>query len=391
MASLCPFVMASRYYDAGCPLFTRDSLQAIEDQLTRDDHAFSLRTINDGIAEQRNSLQANNINVHGKMYHIDFSNYYELLATIWHSQLSNWPAFMACSMIVMSSNEFNQSRYRLKEARQAFNKSLRDWHEDGKCALLREHQARLRLPRNTNRVVCLALGDPFSGTKSHQYRSRDQHAAALTIAEILQQRFGGLIEILAQDPCYSTVSKTILREQGIEPIAGHGAKAFLAINSRTFVFTICPSIPVRQIVADIARPAGIHVFIDADSPRTRRMMQEYEEYRLAPASNFEFGQMAFYARKYERKRSASLPHILRSDVDQDVIGVGQSTAERDDVDSDDGVDDGGEECDSDFEMGEAPALVAVAVAKEKPPPEVDEDGMPMISSSIDHIAAAQLL
>ncbi|CAJ2505444.1 Uu.00g128380.m01.CDS01 [Anthostomella pinea] len=52
-------------------------------------------------------------------------------------------------------------------------------------------------------------------------------------------------------------------------------------------------------------------------------------------------------------------------------------AEWDDVDSDDDDDDDEEEGDSDVEMGEAPALVPVV--KEKPPPEVDEDGFTKVT------------
>jgi hypothetical protein len=118
-------------------------------------------------------------------------------------------------------------------------------------------------------VVCFGLGafsapDDGEGEKDGESdgtpvrRTMTQHAAALTMATEFGKRVGkGPLKVYTQDPAYTDSEKQVLRDVGIEVVGGSGALGFTYVDSDTLVFSISPNIPVRQIVADIARPAAM--------------------------------------------------------------------------------------------------------------------------------------
>ncbi|KFA79376.1 hypothetical protein S40288_10820 [Stachybotrys chartarum IBT 40288] len=212
-----------------------------------------------------------------------------------------------------------------------------NWQQSPACEELRAvFQGCQSLPKVT-RIVCLGLGsfevavtrvdnDEEAGLDGLPLRrSMTQHAAAITVAEVLGKQLPGARPvIMAQDPAYSALAKRILKEDGIEVIDGYGSLAFTLIDEETLVFSCCPNIPVKQIVADIARPAamiwdrvkpeseersewevinqdGSEVLIspwltDEDSPRTRKLVQGYSKHYFR-ASNERFGDMEIFIRK----------------------------------------------------------------------------------------------
>jgi hypothetical protein len=234
-----------------------------------------------------------------------------------------------------------------------------NWQQSPACEELRAvFQGCQSLPKVT-RIVCLGLGsfevavtrvdnDEEAGLDGLPLRrSMTQHAAAITVAEVLGKQLPGARPvIMAQDPAYSALAKRILKEDGIEVIDGYGSLAFTLIDEETLVFSCCPNIPVKQIVADIARPAamiwdrvkpeseersewevinqdGSEVLIsydfppiflvqrrlsnpfqtnhrpwltDEDSPRTRKLVQGYSKHYFR-AANERFGDMEIFIRK----------------------------------------------------------------------------------------------
>jgi hypothetical protein len=61
------------------------------------------------------------------------------------------------------------------------------------------------------------------------------------------------IKCYAQDPIYTPIDEQVLGEAGFDVV--DDPKAFLEVDESSVVIAIAPDIPVRQIVADIARPA----------------------------------------------------------------------------------------------------------------------------------------
>jgi len=49
----------------------------------------------------------------------------------------------------------------------------------------------------------------------------------------------------------------LLSAQGIDVVGGRGSLAFTHVDENTLVFSCGPNIPVKQVVADIAKPAAM--------------------------------------------------------------------------------------------------------------------------------------
>ncbi|CRL21277.1 unnamed protein product [Penicillium camemberti] len=118
---------------------------------------------------------------------------------------------------------------------------------------------------------------------------------ALTIAQLC----GGneTVSLLAQDPDYTEVAEKILTKKEFKIIGPHGAGGFAEIDEDSIVISAFAAAPVKQIIADIARPVliistGFDVFnrdekplADAESPRTRKMWLDYDTYSLPSHSD----------------------------------------------------------------------------------------------------------
>jgi hypothetical protein len=115
------------------------------------------------------------------------------------------------------------------------------------------------------KIVGFALGS--LGRSEH---SIFQHLAALKIARKLEkiyQRAGmpvnKSIEIFAQDPAYTPNGIKILARFKPPITVLNDPQAFLVITSSTLMMACCPTVPVKQIVADLSaedpstRPAAI--------------------------------------------------------------------------------------------------------------------------------------
>ncbi len=86
------------------------------------------------------------------------------------------------------------------------------------------------------------------------------HAIALTIADIARScaKTGDTgVRLLTQDPGYSDKTKDLLQEIGFEVIGEYGAGGFAELDNESIVFSAFASVPVKQIIADLARPAAI--------------------------------------------------------------------------------------------------------------------------------------
>ncbi|KAK4232727.1 hypothetical protein C8A03DRAFT_48470 [Achaetomium macrosporum] len=144
-------------------------------------------------------------------------------------------------------------------------------------------------------------------------RPMAQHILALTVRDLLASSYTtarqgeGIcgIKCYAQDPIYTPVDRQVLGEAGFTIL--DDPRAFLEVDESSVVIAIAPDIPVRQIVADIARPA-IMIWekfavtdtnsTDPVSPRVKQMLEEYIEL-LFPAEPEYFEDLAIYIRKGE--------------------------------------------------------------------------------------------
>ncbi|RWA11615.1 hypothetical protein EKO27_g3520 [Xylaria grammica] len=112
------------------------------------------------------------------------------------------------------------------------------------------------LPPTIDKIVCFGLGNDIVSN----FEASSQHPAALNIRRLLKAKLGHDIRLLTQDPAYTSDTITVLEEHGFEVVGAEGIQGFLEVDQNTFVLSIYTSTCVKQIIADIARPA---VFITA--------------------------------------------------------------------------------------------------------------------------------
>lgn len=87
-----------------------------------------------------------------------------------------------------------------------------------------------------------------------------QHAIALTMVDVVRscaEARGTGVKLLTQDPGYSNETKDILQKMGFEVIGEYGAGGFAELDENSVVFSVFTKAPVKQIIADLARPAAI--------------------------------------------------------------------------------------------------------------------------------------
>lgn len=85
------------------------------------------------------------------------------------------------------------------------------------------------------------------------YNAAFQHALLLTLQHFLQKSSSHEITCIVQDPAYTDTDISALYSHGIEILKD--PEGFIQADDSSLVFACAPDVPVRQIVADIARPA----------------------------------------------------------------------------------------------------------------------------------------
>lgn len=114
------------------------------------------------------------------------------------------------------------------------------------------------MPCEITTVVGFACGDmSFADDPLEaQRRSASQHALLLTLRNVLQMKNKtnkAKISCYAQDPIYNTVDRTVLGNFDVDVV--DDPEGFLQVDESSVVFSCAPNIPVKQVIADLVRPA----------------------------------------------------------------------------------------------------------------------------------------
>lgn len=131
-------------------------------------------------------------------------------------------------------------------------KCKQEWESSDPCRLLKQTLASGPLPKSITKIVCFGLG-PLTPLNERSQRVHTQHAAALTMAHAIKERTGCNVQVYSQEPAYTRICEQVLGPHDITIL--DGVKGFLEVDSSTLVFTVAPNVPVKQIVADLAKPA----------------------------------------------------------------------------------------------------------------------------------------
>lgn len=143
---------------------------------------------------------------------------------------------------------------------QMFNGKVQEWKASTACEKLKSILSLAAKDHKIDKVIGFALGDfatdlgPDSLHIRHQ--SASQHAILLTLEEWLQERDRKEnVPCYVQDPVYNSIDQEILGNVGIEVI--DDPRGWLEIDEQSMMITVAPNVPVKEIIADIARPAVI--------------------------------------------------------------------------------------------------------------------------------------
>ncbi|DAA77314.1 TPA_exp: Uncharacterized protein A8136_6574 [Trichophyton benhamiae CBS 112371] len=199
--------------------------------------------------------------------------------------------------------------------KKSFMDIQRRWECSDTCLQLRTALKDITLPQDliVNKIVAFACGS-ISGDRnspSGAYRAAKlretslyQHAMLCTLQDTLKTRKGcHEVQCLAQDPIYTSVDSKVLGEAGITIV--EDPEGFLQIDDTTVVVSLYPNAPVKQVVADISRPAVIiwDVFThdgdgltDPVSSRVEAFMQGFCQAYKFPSDDDNMMDLALFTR-----------------------------------------------------------------------------------------------
>ncbi|KAK7917477.1 hypothetical protein PG985_011085 [Apiospora marii] len=331
---------AAELYAGGAKLWTKESLRDIEQQLvefqTRE--LFALRRLDGSTIRIKNPMFGKSDPIWTPR--VVFHEYWRLvkakpgfLPNGRLEELAVHPETYHCTCLVEWWNLTLHSFDGLGDGWEALAQQKKDlWESSETRQLLQARIKALVGPgsgRKANKVVCIGLPClsrrapswwRIQNSRSEkpeieaEFMHKDdmtQYCAAMTIANALRESQGGerdttagspgdkVVRLITQERRYTEATKTYLRGLGFEVVGDHGAAGLAEIDDETVVLSFFTSTmaPVKQVVADIARPAlFIGLFDMADfneywqpganpeSPRTRKMWEGYEAFDFPVAA-----------------------------------------------------------------------------------------------------------
>ncbi|KAJ6016509.1 hypothetical protein N7540_011100 [Penicillium herquei] len=254
-------------YSAGTKLFTKEDLEDIEQQLrqsyTMD--RFSVRRIDGSIIQISNPM----FQVQNPIWkpYVKYQEYWQLVK----AQPPGPAETYLCSYIVDWSNRTARNfRELLEQPMQVFDGKNLLWQNSDTCKHLKALVRDILGTKIVKKILCFGLGDfcrsaPEWLKKQHGSWDENeeiknlmgcmiQHSMALTIAQLY---CGNILPLFTQDPEYTEATEEILTKKQFKIIGSHGAGGFAEIDEESIVISPFVAAPVKQIIADLARPALI--------------------------------------------------------------------------------------------------------------------------------------
>lgn len=116
-----------------------------------------------------------------------------------------------------------------------------------------------RIPRRIDKVIGFGFGRMVIPDDDNDDESKDKsaflHALILSIRDILQPKRDYLckIDCFSEAGSYTSADEAVLQDSGVTTLTN--PEGLLKVDISSVVVSSSPDMPVRQIVADISRPA----------------------------------------------------------------------------------------------------------------------------------------
>lgn len=183
---------------------------------------------------------------------LDYQTYQQLIRQAYSAAYSPKRAFCPLQ-ICYTSMELGKSMG-VDLTRDAFVAGYKDWKAGEACQSLRRALESTTIPGPITKIIAFANSGISNRNEAWRSRSIMQHALMLTLRDFIKSFvFGVEVKCFAQDPVYGEADRVVLQEVGITVL--DDPRAFLEVDDQSVVISFAPNIPVRQIVADLARPA----------------------------------------------------------------------------------------------------------------------------------------
>jgi hypothetical protein len=157
---------------------------------------------------------------------------------------------------VDSSSEIKKIIYdeKIKEREvvaQNFRKKSLAWEESETCKNFKSTLSSFASGHDINKIVGLACG---SLALPNNDSAASQTSLLVTVRSWLKEKNQDKnVFCYIQDPMNTPVDKEVLADVGFEMI--DDPRGWLEVDERSVVLSVAPNVPVKEIIADIARPA----------------------------------------------------------------------------------------------------------------------------------------
>ncbi|QDS72142.1 hypothetical protein FKW77_004217 [Venturia effusa] len=316
------------YYRAGKPLFTHAALLNIATQISNCEPVIHFDDFH-GLSKPRRRnrepswLTPKELAAYEWSIHIDYKSYEKLTCPdpFDDDQSDEEPHYNPIDISYIRFHREISTLNDLDQIRANFKTHGDTWLASQDC----EDVVQTLLSRSTPRIrkiVAFALGSMARADGELIPRWTIQHALILGIADALRKEYAHEIRCFSQEPHYTDADKNFLREKGVAVL--EDPMAFLEVDAETLVISIAPNVCVKQILADLTRPAvmmwdevtvedptqnvwrteivdGVEEIVapyrtDPNSPRVCEMVEGYHKIPFV-GNEKHFGGIATYIRK----------------------------------------------------------------------------------------------
>ncbi|KAI0915077.1 hypothetical protein F4823DRAFT_621362 [Ustulina deusta] len=290
--SICQEIQA--IYDAGTPVFTKDSIRKVGQELERFQNGernngakIMLKGIN-GVDYELSvnppiSERGENEHIGGATWTINYHSIMSLTSCRHIEILGFQKAYLPmwiCAPIrrVGEGLEFKNPPTPPEEDFNMYQAIEQQWKTSQHFEQVQEVLASVEIPFTVTKVIGLGLGPLVLKSRVFE-RCVFQHA----LVSVLRQKFSISLNPFVQDPAYTRRDRDILYSAGLTVL--EDPQALLELDEFSILLTIRPGLPVKDIVVDTCRP-GIIIWNNeapntrslSHSPRVKKMIEnEYSE------------------------------------------------------------------------------------------------------------------
>ena len=134
----------------------------------------------------------------------------------------------------------------------------REFHDSGHWDhLMRLFELKQHSLSRVEKIVAFACGSMAKGIGTDPSRSLTQHVLVLALRDLLATLRSERrpIPCFVQDPTYTAEDQQLLASQAVA--VHEDPDGFLEVDETTLTVSFCASAPVKQIIADLVRPAAM--------------------------------------------------------------------------------------------------------------------------------------